>query len=80
MMVNFGGSINWRRILECWKFLRLGLCVGYMDIHYVSEKCTELYTIKICALYNKLYFNEKVFKKCLLGAKHLDFSIHQYRE
>lgn len=58
----------------------LDLCGGCMGIYYGNEEFTELYTIKICVLYSKLYFNEKVYKKCLLGAKHLDISIHQFRE
>lgn len=35
-----------------------GLTGGYMGIYYVSKKNTaELYAIKICVLYSKLYFN-----------------------
>ena len=41
-----------------FKIFICGLVGSIMGIYYVSTKfMTELYTIKICALNSKLYFN-----------------------
>lgn len=63
-MVTFGEELIGGAFWGAGNFYILFCVSSYLGVYYLSEKFTELYAVKICVLYSKLYFSKNVYKKC----------------
>lgn len=64
MMVIFGEELIGGVFWGVGNFYILFCVSSYLGVYYLSEKFIELYVVKICVFYSKLYFSKNVYKKC----------------